>query len=286
MTESESEIKPGRTSMRILFSAVLNFKMINKTRSVDSRSSLKYSRADKVMSKQKMGTVKTGGGVGRVSMCFGETDSITKPMGMTWVFVSSPGLPLPFSGLLPSLPEKAMATHSSVLAWRIPGTGEPGGLLSMGSHRVGPDWSDLAAAVAAAAAQSTESNLTQTLLHYSLWPSLTNSAYASPWLTHMNLSHTAAAHTSNFLDANFLTVTRFSLFVRTWHFPEIRLLNAHMDGPIECHTGWSKSDRGEILYDIPDMWNLKRNDTNELMYKRETDSQTLRTSLVTGEGWQ
>ena len=42
--------------------------------------------------------------------------------------------------------EKDMATHSSVLAWRIPGTGEPGGLLSMGSHRVGHDWSDLAAA--------------------------------------------------------------------------------------------------------------------------------------------
>ena len=40
-----------------------------------------------------------------------------------------------------------MATHSSVLAWRIPGTGEPGGLLSMGSHSVGHDWSDLAAAV-------------------------------------------------------------------------------------------------------------------------------------------
>ena len=41
--------------------------------------------------------------------------------------------------------EKEMATHSSVLAWRIPGTVEPGGLLSMGSHRVGHDWSDLAA---------------------------------------------------------------------------------------------------------------------------------------------
>ena len=39
--------------------------------------------------------------------------------------------------------EKEMATHSSVLAWRIPGT-EPGGLPSMGSHRVGHDWSDLA----------------------------------------------------------------------------------------------------------------------------------------------
>ena len=45
--------------------------------------------------------------------------------------------------------EKEMATHSSVLAWRIPGTGEPGGLPSLGSHRVGHDWSDLAAAAAA-----------------------------------------------------------------------------------------------------------------------------------------
>ena len=42
--------------------------------------------------------------------------------------------------------EKEMATHSSVLAWRIPGTGEPGGLPSMGSHRVWHNWSDLAAA--------------------------------------------------------------------------------------------------------------------------------------------
>ena len=42
--------------------------------------------------------------------------------------------------------EKAKATHSSILAWRIPGAEEPGGLPSMGSHRVGHDWSDLAAA--------------------------------------------------------------------------------------------------------------------------------------------
>ena len=39
--------------------------------------------------------------------------------------------------------EKEMATHSSILAWRIPGTGEPGRLLSMGLHRVRHDWSDL-----------------------------------------------------------------------------------------------------------------------------------------------
>ena len=42
--------------------------------------------------------------------------------------------------------EKEMETHSSALAWRIPGMGQPGGLPSMGSHRVGHDWSDLAAA--------------------------------------------------------------------------------------------------------------------------------------------
>ena len=45
--------------------------------------------------------------------------------------------------------EEEMATHSSVLAWRIPGTGEPGGLPSMGLHRVRHDWSNLAAAAAA-----------------------------------------------------------------------------------------------------------------------------------------
>ena len=44
--------------------------------------------------------------------------------------------------------KKGMATHSSVLAWRIPGTAEPGGLPSMGSHRVRHDWCDLAAVAA------------------------------------------------------------------------------------------------------------------------------------------
>ena len=44
--------------------------------------------------------------------------------------------------------EKEMATHSSVLAWRIPGTGDPGGLPSMALHRVRHNWSDLAAAAA------------------------------------------------------------------------------------------------------------------------------------------
>ena len=64
--------------------------------------------------------------------------------------------------------EKEMATHSSVLAWRIPGMAEPGGLPSMGSHRVGHDWSDLAAAAAASnekwLADSTGSKLQETAL--------------------------------------------------------------------------------------------------------------------------
>ena len=51
---------------------------------------------------------------------------------------------LGWEGLL----EKEVATHSSVLAWRIPGTGEPVGLPSLGSHRVGHDWSNLAAGAA------------------------------------------------------------------------------------------------------------------------------------------
>ena len=42
--------------------------------------------------------------------------------------------------------EKEMATHSSILAWRIPGIEEPGGMPSMGSHRIGHDLSDLASA--------------------------------------------------------------------------------------------------------------------------------------------
>jgi len=49
--------------------------------------------------------------------------------------------------------EKEMATHSSVIAWRIPGMGESGGLLSMGLHRVGHDWSNLAAEAAIMLAQ-------------------------------------------------------------------------------------------------------------------------------------
>ena len=96
------------------------------------------------------------------SICFGEGNGtplqyscLGNPMdgGAWWAAVHGvaksrtrlSGFPFtfPFHAL-----EKEMATHSSVLAWRIPGTGEPGGLPSMWSHRVRHDWSDLAAAAA------------------------------------------------------------------------------------------------------------------------------------------
>ena len=63
----------------------------------------------------------------------------------SWTWLSDFPFTFQFHALV-----KEIATHSSVLAWRIPGMGEPVGLLSMGSHRVRHDWSDLAAAAAAA----------------------------------------------------------------------------------------------------------------------------------------
>ena len=62
----------------------------------------------------------------------------------SWIWLSNFTFTFHFHAL-----EKEMATHSSVIAWRIPGMGEPGGLPSMGSHRVGHNWSDLAVAAAA-----------------------------------------------------------------------------------------------------------------------------------------
>ena len=71
------------------------------------------------------------------------TESIVHGVAKSWTQLSD----FPFTFHFQAL-EKEMATNSSVLAWRIPGSGEPGGLPSMGSHRVGHNWSDLAAAAA------------------------------------------------------------------------------------------------------------------------------------------
>ena len=92
--------------------------------------------------------------------------------------------------------EKQMATHSSVLAWRIPGTGEPGGLLSLGSHRVGHDWSDLAAA-----AYSSNGLLIQ------IW----EQNYFNDWLVIFYLTLLVSPHLS-FYSSEFFSVLLLTYF--------------------------------------------------------------------------
>ena len=74
-------------------------------------------------------------------------------------FSSGEGKLLSSCGVPASHLEKEMATHSSILAWRIPGRGEPGGLPSMGSHRVGHDWSDLVCMHALEKEMATQSSI-------------------------------------------------------------------------------------------------------------------------------
>ena len=81
--------------------------------------------------------------------------------------------------------EKKMATHSSVLAWRIPGTGEPGGLPSVGSHRVGHDWSDLAAAAVRPLKTYSLSKLQ--VCNTRMWTLVTRVYIRSPDLIHLQL---------------------------------------------------------------------------------------------------
>ena len=97
--------------------------------------------------------------------------------------------------------EKEMATHSSVLAWRIPRTGEPGGLLSLGSHRVGHDWSDLAAA---AAVLNFEVGV---VTHSSIL------AWRIPW-TGKHAGYSPWGHRES--DTN--ACLTFSLFIINWHY--------------------------------------------------------------------
>ena len=79
-----------------------------------------------------------------------------------------------------------MATHPSVLAWRIPGTGEPGGLLSVGSHRVRHDWSNLVAAAAGfcwGLSVAEVSWYLKCIIQFSLVQSLSRvRLFATPWI--------------------------------------------------------------------------------------------------------
>ena len=86
----------------------------------------------------------------------------------SWTWLSDFTFTFHFNAL-----EKEMATHSSVLAWRIPGMGEPGGLPSMGSHRVGHDWNHLATAAAAVTVKTNKTNKNIHLVDPKLLPQIT-----------------------------------------------------------------------------------------------------------------
>ena len=90
--------------------------------------------------------------------------------------------------------EKEMATHSSVLAWRIPGTGEPGGLPSMGLHRVRHNWSDLAAAADVFNNQFFKSHIT--LLTASLLSPISSCTRQDVWRPGLALKLTKITHCS------------------------------------------------------------------------------------------
>ena len=120
--------------------------------------------------------------------------------------------------------EKEMATHSSVLAWRIPGTGEPGGLLSMGSHRVGHDWSDSAAA---AAAQKRRAGMERMHIFFqsvaamkklfSQWSFWINTITDEVWILlpyecHQTLIWTNLMNTDCFISSHFTKIFSFNLF--------------------------------------------------------------------------
>ena len=89
----------------------------------------------------------TGGGWSQFTFVSALVSAFVSPRSFIWWDPDSCGYGICRWGIWGVIDlEKEMATHSSVLAWRIPGTAEPGGLPSMGSHRVRHNWSDLAAA--------------------------------------------------------------------------------------------------------------------------------------------
>ena len=134
-----------------------------------------------------------------------------------------------------------MATHSSVLAWRIPGTGESGGLLSVGSHRVGHDWSDLAAAAAA----SKMDDLGGGLLSYHFLtvisfkePSVFPFGFISFFLPFMLLF----VHSIMGVEMIFTTITKIILWTEAAWYGKIMAVSARIQDETEnTEVGWDMS---------------------------------------------
>ena len=111
--------------------------------------------------------------------------------------------------------DKEMATHSSVLAWRVPGTGKPGGLPSMGSHRVGHDWSDLAAAAAEYTCQSQSPNLSLPLP----FPLVTNHKFVFSICNSISILR-VSSFVPFFLDSTYKRYHMIVVFLCLMHFTQ------------------------------------------------------------------
>ena len=110
-------------------------------RSYYSDITVSFKRVDRIESSKKLKPMPSTAGLSEIAAC---------PLFPTVNGSVAKNLPAVQETRIQSLGwedplEKEMATHCSILAWRIPGTEEPVGLPSMGSHRVGHDWRDLAA---------------------------------------------------------------------------------------------------------------------------------------------
>ena len=155
--------------------------------------------------------------------------------------------------------EKGMATHSSILAWRIPWTEEPGGLQSMGLQ--------------------SQTRLSNYHIHFSLSLRLEGledqrgmvlkCPSADEWIQKVWYIHTMECMPQKKRN---IAICR------------------NMDRPRDYRTKWSKADRKRQMYNNPYMYNLKH-DTNELIYETEIDLQTQRIDKwlpkeKTGDNWE
>ena len=145
-----------------------------------------------------------------------------------------------------------MATHSSVLAWRIPGMGEPGGLPSMGSHRVRHDWSDLAAAAAYLFLLHSNASplpFQHTYLRMRRKPNYVETLTHCPYKREANLPY--------FLH-RVKSCSFISLF-KTFYYIRTIISSNEVDETGTYYTEWSKLERKTpIQYTNAYIWNLEK----------------------------
>ena len=136
-----------------------------------------------------------------------------------------------------------MATHSSILAWRIPWTEEPGGLLSMGSHRVGHNWRDLACMCALEEGNGNPlqySCLENPRDREAWWGAICGVAQNQTQLKQLN-SSSSSNNMASFLVEDFLSQKQQTKFLSYLISDSHWLMAAH-PGPNSCPYGWNHHD--------------------------------------------